>query len=149
MIRRASEADVEAIVEVFEPSFATLDFLPQLHSHEEHLAHFRRCLAEGEAYLLGRGFAILEGDRLTHLYVHPDAIGTGIGHALFEHVKTRRPDGFDFWVFQENKRAREFYEAHGAVPVEFGDGSLNEEGVPDVRYEWRPSARAGRAPSGR
>jgi GNAT superfamily N-acetyltransferase len=149
MIRRAGAADVEAVVAIFEPSFATLDFLPRLHSHTENLEFFRRCVAEHEAYLLDRGFAILAGDTLTHLYVHPDAIGTGIGHALFAHVQARRPHGFGFWVFQQNERARQFYEAHGAVPVELGDGSANEEGVPDVRYEWRPSVPGARGSSGR
>ena len=149
MIRRAGAADVEAIVAIFEPSFATLDFLPQLHSHAENLEFFRRSVAEREAYLLDRGFAILAGDTLTHLYVHPDAIGTGIGHALFAHVQVLRPHGFDFWVFQQNERARRFYEAHGAVPVELGDGSGNEEGVPDVRYVWRPSAPGAPGSSGR
>src|SRR5437867_10190419 len=93
MIRRATTDDVEEIVAIFEPSFALLDFLPQLHTHEEHLAFFGRCLREGEAYIYGRGFALLTGDTLSHLYVHPDSIGTGVGHALFEHVKTLRPDG--------------------------------------------------------
>jgi GNAT superfamily N-acetyltransferase len=140
VIRLATEGDVEEIVAIFEPSFALLDFLPQLHTHEEHLAFFCRCLSDGEAYVLGRGFAILAGDCLTHLYVHPDEIGTGVGHALFEHVTTLRPDGFHLWVFQQNERARRFYEAHGAVAVEFTDGSGNEEETPDVRYEWRRSA---------
>jgi GNAT superfamily N-acetyltransferase len=149
VIRRAAESDLEAIVAVFEPSFATLEFLPQLHTHEENVAFFRRSLAAGEAYIVQDGFALLSGDTLTHLYVHPHAIGTGVGHALFEHVKTVRPYGFDFWVFQANERARGFYEAHGARPVEFGDGSGNEERTPDVRYEWRPTARAARAPSAR
>jgi len=149
VIRRATEQDVEEIVAIFEPSFATLDFLPQLHTHDENLAFFRRSVAEGEAYVTTDAFALLRDDTLSHLYVHPASIGRGLGHALFEHVKTVRPDGFEFWVFQENDRARRFYEAHGAVPVEFGDGSGNEEGAPDVRYEWRPTARARRAPSGR
>src|SRR5581483_4521092 len=127
MIRRATEADVEEIVAIFEPSFALLDFLPQLHKHEENLAYFARALRECEGYVLGRGFALVSGDWLSHLYVHPDAIGTGVGHALFEHVKTLRPGGFDFWVFQQNARARQFYEEHGAVAVEFTDGSANEE----------------------
>ena len=141
VIRRATEDDVEQVVGIIEPSFATLDFLPKLHSHDEGLAFFARCIAEGEAYLhAGGGVAILAGDTLTHIYVHPSVIGTGIGHALFEHVKTLRPAGFDFWVFQQNERARRFYEAHGAVPVEFTDGSGNEEQTPDVRYEWRPAA---------
>jgi GNAT superfamily N-acetyltransferase len=138
VIRRATEQDVDAIVAIFEPSLATLDFLPQLHTHEENVAFFRRCVAEGETYLLGDGFAILSDDTLSHLYVHPRSFGTGIGHALFEHAKARRQDGFDFWVFQQNERARRFYEEHGATAVEFTDGSGNEEKTRDVRYEWRP-----------
>jgi GNAT superfamily N-acetyltransferase len=96
VIRRATAEDVEAVLAIFEPSFALLDFLPHLHTHEENLAFFSRALAEGEGSLLGRGFSLLNGDTLTHLYVHPDALGTGIGHALFEHVQAVRPDGFDF-----------------------------------------------------
>jgi GNAT superfamily N-acetyltransferase len=142
MIRRATEADVEEVVAIFEPSFALLDFLPQLHTHEEHLTFFARCVREGEGYILGRGFALLSGDTLSHLYVHPAEIGSGVGHALFEHVKTLRPDGFELWVFQANDRARRFYEAHGAVAVEFTDGEGNEEKTPDVRYEWRPAGRS-------
>jgi putative acetyltransferase len=140
MIRRATTDDVEEIVGIIEPSFALLDFLPQLHTHEEGLVFFERYVREGEAYILGRGVAILHEDWLTHLYVHPEEIGTGVGHALFEHVKTLRPDGFQFWVFQQNERARRFYEAHGAVAVEFTDGSGNEEKTPDVRYRWTSSS---------
>jgi GNAT superfamily N-acetyltransferase len=138
VLRRATPDDVKEIVAIFEPSFALLDFLPKLHTHEENLAYFERCIRENEAYLLDRGFAILKDDWLTHLYVHPDALGTGIGHALFVHVATQRPHGFRFWVFEQNERARRFYEAHGALPVESTDGSGNEEKTPDVRYEWRP-----------
>jgi GNAT superfamily N-acetyltransferase len=140
MIRSATADDVEEIVAIFEPSFALLDFLPRLHTHEEHLAFFERCVRDGEAYVLDRGFAILAGDWLTHLYVHPDEIGTGVGHALFEQVQAVRPDGFQFWVFQQNDRARRFYEAHGAVAVEFTEGSGNEEKTPDVRYRWTSSS---------
>ena len=139
MIRRATPGDVEEIVAIFEPSFALLDFLPELHTHEENLAFFGRCVREGESYILDRGFALLDGDWLTHLYVHPDAIGTGIGHALFEHVTTLRPDGFQFWVFQQNERARRFYENRGCAVLELTDGSGNEEQTPDALYEWRPT----------
>jgi GNAT superfamily N-acetyltransferase len=139
VIRRATADDVEEIVAIFEPSFALLDFLPALHTHEENLAFFGRCVRDGEAYLLGHGFSTLAGDWLTHLYVHPDEIGKGVGHALFEHAKTLRPEGFEFWVFQQNERARRFYEAHGAHPVEFTDGSGNEEKTPNMRYRWTSS----------
>lgn len=140
MIRRATADDVAEIVAIFEPSFALLDFLPTLHTHEEHVAFFGGCVRDSETYILSRGFAILDRDWLTHLYVHPDEIGTGVGQALFEHVQTLRPDGFQFWVFQQNERARSFYEAHGAVAVELTDGSGNEEKTPDVRYRWTSSS---------
>jgi putative acetyltransferase len=143
VIRRATEDDVEEVVAIFEPSFALLDFLPQLHTHEDNVGFFGRLIGEGECWLADNGFALLKDDCLWALYVHPDAIGTGVGHALFEHAKTRRPDGFWFWVFQANDRARRFYEAHGSVAVEFTDGAGNDEKTPDVRYEWRPTALSG------
>ena len=59
MIRRATEADVEEIVAIFEPSFGLLDFLPKLHTHEEHLAFFGARVREDEVYILGRGFAVV------------------------------------------------------------------------------------------
>ena len=144
MIRRAALVDVETIVDIFEPSFATLAFLPALHSHEENVAYFRGQVLEGEAYLLDRGFAILRGDELSHLYVHPDAIGTGMGRALFEHAKTLRPHGFELWVFQQNERARRFYERNGCRAIRFTNGELNEERTPDVLYEWRPATPGSR-----
>ena len=139
MIRRADDADVEAVVAVFEPSFATLDFLPRLHTHAEHLAYFGS-LEEVYVYDDGRvrGFAALQADVLSHLYVAPDSFGAGIGAALLDEVKRRRPAGFELWVFQANKRARRFYEAHGCTAVRFTDGAGNEERTPDVLYEWRP-----------
>ena len=127
------------MVSIIEPSFALLDFLPRLHTHEETRDFFGRAIEEGEAYLYDdAGVAIVQDDWLSHLYVRPDAIGSGVGHALFEQVTRVRPGGFQFWVFQQNERALRFYEAHGAVAVEFTDGSGNEERTPDIRYEWRP-----------
>ena len=91
MIRDAASGDVEAIVAVFEPSFATLDFLPVLHTHEEHLGYFAALVERAEVFVddewAVRGFAALDGDMLSHLYVVPESFGRGIGSALFaEHV---------------------------------------------------------------
>jgi GNAT superfamily N-acetyltransferase len=77
---------------------------------------------------------------LNYLYVDPDEIGHGIGSALYRHVVERRSEGrLTFWVFQENDRARRFYERHGAHAVRFTDGEGNEEKTPDVLYERVPS----------
>jgi len=134
--------DVPAIVDLFERSFATLTFLPVLHTREEHLAFFGGLLDTQEVWLYEdagvlQGFTTIS-EMLDHLYVDPGAFGAGVGDALFEHATSRRPDGFTFWVFQRNARARRFYERHGSVAIELTDGAHNEERTPDVLYEWRP-----------
>jgi len=45
----------------------------------------------------------------------------------------RRP--IRLYAFQQNAGARRFYERFGFLPIEWSDGSRNEEGCPDVLYE--------------
>jgi ribosomal protein S18 acetylase RimI-like enzyme len=73
---------------------------------------------------------------MEHLYVAPEHHRRGIGAALIERAKERRPAGFRLWVFQRNTGARDFYEHHGFRLVELTDGSGNEEKEPDALYEW-------------
>lgn len=143
MIRPATAADADAVAELYERSFATLTYLPALHTLAEHRRLFARLLAEQEGWVWDEGaiegFLVLTEDELLFLYLEPASTGRGIGTQLLEHAKARRPDGFTLWTFQANTGARRFYERYGLRPIEFGDGSGNEEGVPDVRYEWRPA----------
>ena len=143
MLRRATSADGPEIALLFRRSFGTLTFLPTLHTPDEDREHFTRMAAEQEVWVWEEnghilGFGALHGDEVPALYVEPYAQGRGIGSALFERLTERRPGGFRFGVFQQNERARRFYERHGAVVVELADGSGNEEREPDARYEWRP-----------
>jgi ribosomal protein S18 acetylase RimI-like enzyme len=142
-VRLAGPADAEAVAEVLILSFESLTFLPMLHSHDEHRAFARGLLEKDEVWVAEEGghvvgMAVLCGDTLTQLYVHPDAQRRGAGSALLDRAKARRPGGFDLWVFQENVGARSFYERHGLRAVRFTDGSENEEKTPDALYEWRP-----------
>lgn len=83
------------------------------------------------------GLLVLDGDFIDHLYIDPSHQGKGVGAMLVRHAKGRCPAGLQLWTFQSNAGARRFYERHGFVAVEATDGD-NEEGAPDVRYEWRP-----------
>ncbi len=145
MIRRAEPRDADAIAETFIASQASLGFLPEIHTEDEHRRFITETVpADHELWVAeenGRvvGFAAIAESRLGHLYVHPDAHDRGIGTRLLEKTKELRPDGFTLWTFPQNERACRFYERHGLRAVEFTDGSRNEERLPDVRYEWRPT----------
>ena len=164
MIRRAVPADGDALAETFNASFETLlDFLPDLHTSKERSRFITETVPRDHELWVAEedvrvvGLAAIGADTLGHIYVHPTHQGHGVGTALLDKTKELRPDGFTLWTFQQNERACRFYERHGLRAVEYGDGSGNEEGVPDVRYEWRPepssptssSAGAARESSGR
>jgi GNAT superfamily N-acetyltransferase len=84
------------------------------------------------------GVLSLSDEMIDQLYLAPSWIGRGLGVRLLDLAKERRPAGLDLYCFQENGRARRFYERHGFDAIAFGDGSGNEERQPDIRYAWRP-----------
>jgi GNAT superfamily N-acetyltransferase len=144
VIRQASPEDAEAVVRLFRESRAeAMPWLPVLHTAEEDEAWYRDRLA-GEAWVYefdGRvvGFALVREDDLDALYVAPEAQRGGVGSALFRRAQEARPQGFGWWVFRDNTRARRFYESLGGRLLYETDGAGNEEKTPDARYEWRPS----------
>jgi GNAT superfamily N-acetyltransferase len=73
---------------------------------------------------------------IDHLYLLPSAVGHGIGARFVERAKTEIGPPIRLYTFQANEGARRFYERHGFQAIELGDGTGNEEGVPDVLYEW-------------
>ena len=73
--------------------------------------------------------------RLPQLYLLPSHVRRDIGSRLLAHAMESTSLPIRLYTFQENARARRFYERHGFVPIAFGDGSANEERRPDVLYE--------------
>lgn len=82
------------------------------------------------------GHVALSPGWVDHLYVAPAHNGKGVGRTLIERAQ-REQDELQLYTFQSNARARRFYAANGFVEEELGDGSGNEEGMPDVRLRWR------------
>ncbi len=78
---------------------------------------------------------------IDQLYVEPARHGEGIGSTLVR-LAQREQDDLQLHTFAANARARALYERHGFVAEAFGDGSGNDEGMPDVRYRWRRADRA-------
>ena len=116
-------------------------FVPPLHSAEDDLRFVReRLMRENHTWVAEArgavvGYIAFDDGWVSHLFVHPDHQGRGIGAALLAHVMA---DGRErqLWTFQKNVRARRFYEDRGWVLAELTDGQGNEEKEPDVRYVW-------------
>ncbi len=125
-----------------------MPFLAKLHSDDEARAWIRdTLLPKAEVWvaeIAGRqvGYLALVDDILDHLYVGPEHQNQGVGSLLMAKAKALRPDGLRLYAFQRNQHARRFYEARGFVPVEFSDGRSNQEGEPDVLYQWRNARSA-------
>ena len=58
------------------------------------------------------------------------------GKGKVDRAKALSPGRHALWTFQPNVGARLFYETRGFRSIRQTDGE-NEEGEPDVQYEWR------------
>ena len=143
ILRPARADDAEAMATLHIVAMRTLTFLPELHSIEEAigwmggevLPNNKACVAEVDGEVTG--YIVFTDDWIHQLYVHPHRHGQGHGAALLAHVLAEGTPK-QLWTFQENTRARRFYEARGFRPVRFTDGEDNEEKTPDVLYRWEP-----------
>jgi GNAT superfamily N-acetyltransferase len=115
-----------------------------VHSDAEVVSWFTTVVSDSnETWLLAAtdallAFMVLDEGRIEQLYVDPYRTGHGLGSLLIALAKTPGPGGLDLWTFQTNLGARRFYERHGCTPIASTDGD-NEEGAPDIHYEWRPT----------
>jgi len=138
-------ADADATASMYLASKrAALPGLRELHTDEETRAWMRDTvfarhsvrLADADGIIVG--FAARDGAMLSQLSVQPGWTGRRIGSTLLAAVLAEAApitSVLRVSTFARNAGARRFYERHGFVAVAFGDGSGNEEGEPDVRYE--------------
>jgi GNAT superfamily N-acetyltransferase len=146
VIRRALRGDAPRVADVLVASRrAFLPYAPLAHTEREVRDWVREVLIpEAEVTVADQGGALVAvmavrreavGSWIDQLYVAPGHVGCGIGTRLLAQALAGLPRPIRLFTFQQNARARAFYERHGFVAVAFGDGTGNEEGCPDVRYE--------------
>lgn len=82
------------------------------------------------------GFIAYTRGYLDCLYLTPEARNKGLGPRLLARAKAENPEGLGLWVLAQNHPARRFYAREGFTETARGDGSDNEEGLPDIRMEW-------------
>lgn len=156
-LRPATLSDAAAICEVYLTSRkVTQSYTRLAHSDAEHLQWIsEELIPQGEVSVAEVDGVIVgmmaltrdaQGGWIDQLYLHPDWTGRGIGSQFVELAKARlvneqnkaAESSIRLYTFQENSGGRRFYERHGFKAIALGDGSANEEGTPDVLYEWRP-----------
>jgi GNAT superfamily N-acetyltransferase len=143
-ITEAQPGDAGAIAAIhIEARRVAMPYLPQPHTELETHEWFSGTVCDRPfAWWVARcggeviGYMLLDGEDLDHLYIHPDRQGQRVGSLLLEKAKSLSPQRLVLWTFQQNVRARRFYEARGFDAVGCTDGR-NEEGMPDVQYEWQ------------
>jgi GNAT superfamily N-acetyltransferase len=145
-IRRAAPNEAESLAALWIRSRAASapSIPPSIHTPEEVHQWFKEEVVPSfEVWVADvggdvTGLMALDHEWIDQLYVDEGLTGHGIGGALLAQAMRLRPTGLKLWTFQSNHRARRFYETHGFVVTASTTGD-NEEGAPDVCYEWRPA----------
>jgi ribosomal protein S18 acetylase RimI-like enzyme len=148
LVRKASLADATAIANIYLSSRKEFVFFaPLAHSdesiyqwvHEILIPTSQVFVAEENSVIIGM-MALSKKRRIgwiDQLYLSPEVVGRGVGTLLVKTAKSMLGSPIRLYTFQENVRARRFYEKHGFQILEFSDGSGNEENCPDALYEWQ------------
>jgi GNAT superfamily N-acetyltransferase len=148
VFRTATISDASAICEVYLASRKQfLPYAPLAHADEEVCKWIANslipnsdvCVALVDGEIVGM-MAVSQNDRagwIDQMYVHPQAVGQGIGTRFIKQAKTKLGSPIRLYTFQANAGARRFYERNEFKAIAYGDGSGNEEKCPDVLYEWR------------
>lgn len=146
VLRAAVSTDAGHVAAVLLASRKTfLPFAPLAHTDDEVRAWVRQVLLPSEAVTVAivddRVVGVLAvaqqhgASWITQLHLHPSHVAQGIGSRLLAYAVVTATPPIRLYTFQQNAGARRFYERNGFVPIEFTDGSANEEKCPDVLYE--------------
>lgn len=140
-LRRATLHDVPGIAALFRRvAEVTRPYRPELHTPKEDRDFFGAAVASKDLWIAEEedevaGFISFSPGWVHHLFIDLAHQGRGIGSALLDLAKAEN-DVLRLWVFQENGKARRFYERRGFRLIRETDGQENEEKEPDALLEW-------------
>lgn len=141
-LRPANGSDAGAIARIMRAALSSFDWMPVLHTPDEDMAFISGTVlaqqhvtvAEIDAAIVG--FVAVAGEWVEQLYLDPAWTGQGIGARLLTQATANLPV-VKLHCFQSNSGARRFYERHGFRAEALGNGTNNEERLPDILYVRR------------
>lgn len=143
-VRAARSTDAGKVGAILSEFIDTTPWMPRVHTRAQDIGFAGFMIDKGwvnVATIAGTvtGFAACEGEKLHALYVAGCAQRSGVGSALLSACQAR-VDRLSLWTFQANAKAQTFYTHHGFAAIEHTDGAGNDEGLPDIRFEWTRKA---------
>lgn len=142
MIRKMKEADGAELCGIWlSANLEAHSFIPAEYWLGS-LEAVRRALPQAEVFIYENsghieGFIGMNGSCIEGLFVRSGARSRGVGAALLEHVRQRKPY-LTLYVYQKNRRAVRFYERSGFEKRSFGKEEAT--GEEEYRMEWRGPA---------
>ncbi|WP_171173511.1 GNAT family N-acetyltransferase [Ruegeria sp. HKCCD8929] len=141
LLRPARSLDAGATGEILYAFTRDNDWMPKLYSRAETIAFCGTMIDRGWVTVAENGtgvagFLARDGEHVCALYLAGPAQGRGIGKRLLDEAKAGR-DLLRLHTFAANTGARRFYLREGFREVARGDGTSNEENLPDIAYVWR------------
>ena len=132
----------EAAVRMWRDSKERAIGVKERYSFEDHLEFLTEILVKDNAVYLALiqnndkvvGLMATDNEFVNQLYIHNDYQRIGIGSRLLALAKANSCGNLRLFTFEVNRGAQAFYEKHGFRIIEHG--SDNEEGLPDILYEW-------------
>lgn len=140
-IARATADDAPEIGAILSAWIEETPWMPRIHSYAQEQEFATDLVGRNWVHVAKHagnilGFMARDQGKIHALYVARDARRTGIGGA-FVNLAKRADTWLSLWTFVANENAQRFYLGAGFHEVERSDGAGNDEGLPDIRYEWR------------
>ncbi|WP_424942312.1 N-acetyltransferase family protein [Aliiroseovarius crassostreae] len=140
-ITQATPADAPAIANILSTWNASTPWMPRAHSRGAERGFARMLVDKGWVQVARDpqrvvGFLARDASEIHALYLAPHARGRGVGKALLDQAKAHC-DHLGLYTFVANDPARRFYLREGFIETHRTDGQDNDEGLPDIRFEWR------------
>ncbi|KAA2313173.1 GNAT family N-acetyltransferase [Pseudooceanicola sediminis] len=139
--RPARLYNVPALARILWSFTRDTDWMPQVRHRGMDVLLLVRLVLRGSVRLICDddgpcAFIAREGDLIHALYVHARARRRGHGRALLSEAKATRTL-LALWTPVESNTARRFYAAEGFSTAAYGDGSGNDEALPEVLMIWQ------------
>ena len=141
MIVAATLSDARDCSKILQEWIDVTDWYPNLSSESVSEASMENRMETGAVLLMKSdgetvGFVSFSGEYLDCLYLRKSSQNKGYGLALLNEVKRASQGKLALWVLAQNHGASRFYQREGFIETSRGDGSDNEDNLPDIGYEW-------------